>query len=283
MAAKTAGREGDAGVSGESSLDAYFALPLAWNLPATQEELKAAETALQMDWLPELEAVYQQHNGASALAEDWEERWAERLEEDEDAVPALPRLMSLQEVQDFYADTNDFLIPEVRFFWTDDNSNYVGVYVGEILTGAVCFCSHDEQIEVQPIFRTLAEFLSWTVAHPEENLSYSELVPKIYPVLGIDAEYSEEDWRNAQALYAKVTDQDDGESQILAVAMNITPPAQSQVLLPYLDSPDFYVAERAVNILGARRYQPARAGIEGLSVHGVSNAQSAAQRALKQW
>ena len=117
MAAKTAGGEGNSGVSEESRLDAYFALPLAWNLPATQEELEAATAALQMDWLPELEAVYRQHNGASALAEDWEERWAERLEENEDAVPAMPRLMSLQEIQDFYADTNDFLISEVRFFW----------------------------------------------------------------------------------------------------------------------------------------------------------------------
>ncbi|WP_407540962.1 hypothetical protein Q0M94_06125 [Deinococcus radiomollis] len=270
-------------MSATDGLDAYFGLPFAWNPPATQEELKTAGTALQMNWLPELDAMYRQHNGASALATDWEERWAERLEEDEDAMPAAPRLMSLKEVQDSYTGTNDLLIPEVRFFWTDDNSNYVGVYVGDILTGAVCFCNHDEQIEVAPIFRTLADFLAWESAHPEEDLSYSELVPKLYPVLTAESEHSAEDWRNAQALYAKVTDQGNTDSQNLAVAMNITPPTHNQVLMSYLDSPDFYVAERAVNILGARRYQPARTRIEGLSVHGVSNAQSAAQRALEQW
>ncbi|WP_407569573.1 SMI1/KNR4 family protein [Deinococcus altitudinis] len=283
MAAAAAGGEGNAGLSAASGLDAYFGLPFAWNPPATQEELRSAESALQMSWLPELEAMYRQHNGASALATDWEEDRAERLEEDEDAAPAAPRLMSLEEVQDFYTGTNDFLIPEVRFFWTDDNSNYVGVYVGDILTGAVCFCSHDEQTEVAPIFRTLADFLVWVSIHPEEDLSYSELVPKLYPVLTAESEHLTEDWRNAQALYAKVTNQGDADSQTLAVAMNITPPSYNQVLMSYLDSPDFYVAERAVNILGARRYQPARTRIENLAVHGVSNAQSAAQWALKRW
>ena len=56
-------------------------------------------------------------------------------------------------------------------------------------------------------------------------------------MLGTDAEHSAEDWRNAQALYTKVVDHDDGESQILAVAMNLTPPAPQQLTLRVFPSP----------------------------------------------
>ncbi|MFC4454554.1 SMI1/KNR4 family protein [Deinococcus sonorensis] len=258
-----------------------FALPLAWNPPASPEDLERTAEQLRMDWPEEVAALYRQHDGAAGLADDWEDAWAERLDTDEDACPQVPRLMPLDEVRDFYSGTSSFVMPDIRLFWSDDNSNYVGVYVGEVFTGAVCLLHHEEQTEVAPRFHRVSDFLAWMVAHPDEDVFSSTLVPSLYPRVVPDPETSELEWAAAYSLYARADRTTD--NPLLAVAMNATPVEHSSELLSYLDHEDFYIAERAVEILGTRRYLPARKAIEHLAVHGVANARSAALRVLSRW
>nr|WP_246580813.1 SMI1/KNR4 family protein [Deinococcus aestuarii] len=263
-------------------METYFALPFAWNLPATEEELQAAARTLEITWPPEVEVLYRQHNGANGLADDWEEQWAERLNENEDTYPQVPRLMTLPEAEEFHEDSREIMNSEVRFFWTDDNSNYVGVYVFGALAGCVCLFRHDEP-DSSPRFRSIHEFLTITTSNPLLDPFHDEEFTTTYPVLRSDKAYVEGDWNKAEACFALVTDHNDGESQLLASAMILTPYERSDALIPYLGSPDFFVAARAARILGARRYAPAKPLLQQLAQNGVSNARSAAQIALRNW
>lgn len=223
---------------------------------------------MEMRFPEDIRALYERHNGAGHINGD-----AELLS---------PRLMPLAEVQSFFEETREFMNPEVRFFWTDDNSNYVGVYVDGPLLGCVCLVSHSEPNSA-PRFRDVPDYLQAVSARPEVDVFDSCEFATTYPVLSHDARHAEADWQKAQAMYARVKDHNDGESQALASAMALTPYEQSEMLMRYLESPDFWVAERAVDILGARRYAPARDVIERLASQGLANAKTAAQLALKCW
>lgn len=246
----------------------YFSLPFDWNPPADAQKIVQADQALQAPIPRELRTLYEQHNGASGMIED--------------ADLHAPRLMPLEEVQEFYEETRDIMNPEVRFFWTDNNSNYVGVYVAGPLQGCICLVSHSESNSA-PRFRDVSDYLQTVTARPAVDVFDSWEFPTTYPVLSADAQHAEADWQKAQAMYARVEDHNDGESQSLASAMALTPYEQNDVLMRYLESPNFWVAERAVDILGARRYTRAKAIIERIAEQGVANAKTAAQIALKCW
>lgn len=266
-------------MSDSDVLSRYLKLPFDWNAPASAETLKAAEQELQMPLLADIKDIYQRHNGASGLLANWEEQLD--LTEHE-GMNFSPRLLSLAEVTEFFEATEDFMNPEVRFFWTDDQSNYIGVYMAGPLLGAVCLVHHEEPNSA-PRFRDVPDFLLAVLTHPVTDVFDHGEFPTTYPTLLPDPAHVESDWQKAQAMYARVEDHNDGSSQVLASAMTLTPFEQSEVLMPYLDSPDFWVAERAVDILGARRYAPARPIVEKLARYGKGNARGAAELALRCW
>lgn len=262
-------------------LSRYLSLPFDWNAAASREAIEKAERKLQMPLPEAIQAIYQRHDGTSGLVADWAERLGVTQDED-DLMNFSPRLLSLAEVTQFFEATSDFMNPEVRFFWTDDQSNYLGVYVAGPLLGAVCLLHH-EVPNSSPRFRDVMDFLKAVLERPTTDVFDSYEFPTTYPALSPDPVHAVSDWAKARAMFARVEDHQDGSSQALATAMTLTPYEQSEVLVPYLDSPDFWVAERAVDILGARRYAPARPQIEWLAQHGKGNPKLAAQLALRCW
>ena len=63
----------------------------------------------------------------------------------------------------------------------------------------------------------------------------------------------------------------------------MTPKADIDALVEYLDSPDQWVQERAVVILGQHRHPPARAKIEAIAASGTGNGRLAAESVLARW
>lgn len=260
----------------------YFGFPYAWRPPADEVQLQAVAEALAFIWPPELKTLYLKHDGTAPerWAADWEDQWQDRLDEDEDAMPAAPFLMSLEEVAVFYKDTQDLFPRDVRFFWQDDNSNYAGLYVAGPLSGMVCVVNHDGGSFV-PAFRQLQNFLTWLVEHPEEDVFDESLRTPLFPTSAPDPFHDEEDWERAQVLYAAADQAEDNPR--LACAMSLTPYNHSAVLLPYLNHPDFYVVERAVNTLSLRRYEPAYERIRALAEDRHNSSNGAAARAIQTW
>ncbi|MVN89263.1 hypothetical protein GO986_21235 [Deinococcus sp. HMF7620] len=260
----------------------YFNAPYDWRPAATSEQLEAAAQALEITWPDALRSLYEEHDGAGPqrLASDWEEQWEGVLDEDEDARPQAPFLMSLEEAAAWYVSTAELFPADLRFFWTDDNSNYVGVYVRGPLEGMVCVLGHDGGGLV-PVFRTIPSFLDWVDAHPLRDVFTDGALVPAFPGRAPDPLHDEEDWQRALSLYQNAEQREDNPR--LACAMALTPYGQSSVLLPFLDHPDFYVVARAVEILAQRRYTPAYTLIRELAVQPGNRSNGAAERAMRTW
>src|SRR5690349_5121296 len=95
-----------------------------------------------------LSALYRDHNGMGTSAKS-----------------AAMRLMSLDEALDFYRAVRSFGWNGLglRAFWTDDNSNYAGLYVAGPLLDKVCFVDH-EDYDISPVYRSLTSFLATLLA-----------------------------------------------------------------------------------------------------------------------
>ncbi|BCC09469.1 MULTISPECIES: hypothetical protein [Bacillus cereus group] len=90
----------------------------------------------------------------------------------------LIRLLSFEEATEVYLYINeDVNISEVFPLWTDDNSNYVGVYMFGALTGRVYFINHEE-IDLCPVYPNVQTLIKILLESPESN--WCEL-PKYYP------------------------------------------------------------------------------------------------------
>lgn len=263
-------------------MNAYFNSPHAWRSPASEAQLEAAAQALEMMWPEDLRALYLIHDGTAPerLAADWQDQWQVHLDQDEDAWPPGPYLMDLEEAVAWYIATQGVFPEDLRFFWTDDNSNYVGIYVQGPLLGMVCVFNHDGGTFV-PAFRQLQDFLVWTGDHPLDDIFTDPIFSPAFPTAAPDPSHDGADWGRAQTLFAGVEDGED--SPRLACAMSLTPAGHSDVLLPYLNHADFYVVARAVEILTLRRSERAYEHIKALAGDGDYRSNGAAQSAMKVW
>src|SRR4051812_266863 len=88
-------------------------LPYPFNTPATDAELKELERGIGCEIPAEVVQLYRDHNGAG--------RWSR----------FSLRLMSIKEVLKFhqYVESERWTGLGIRFFWTDDNSNHLGLHV----------------------------------------------------------------------------------------------------------------------------------------------------------
>jgi len=129
-------------------IDAYQEAGFARERAASQQALEAAQQELDCLFPEALLALYTDHNGMPA-SKEW-----------------LPmRLMSLEEVTDFHQVVLEYGwdLWGLRVFWTDDNSNYAGLYITGPLAGKVCWIDHGE-IDPTPVYASVRSFLcvlSW--------------------------------------------------------------------------------------------------------------------------
>ncbi|WP_195576728.1 HEAT repeat domain-containing protein [Paenibacillus sp. 1001270B_150601_E10] len=163
----------------------------------------------------------------------------------------------------------------ISWLWTDDNSNYAGVYMDGPMKGMICYLNHEEP-DYSPVFQSIDRFLAAILqAGPD---AYMEELQTDYP--GTLA--GELEWGVVQQLTETVGQLDDEEARVqyLFALMSLTPANKLDTLLPYLDDEDMYVQERVCDIIGYYGYVPAKDKLKWIAEHGSLNGRSAAKRAL---
>lgn len=252
-------------VSIDELIREYHELPLDFNPAATEAELRTLQRRIGVALPVELIALYRDHNGAAPQA-----------------TPAL-RFMSTDEVRAFHAATAEHLWTElgVRYFWTDDNSNYAGVYLDGPLTGRVTFLDHEEP-DLSPCYRSVGSFLRAHLLALEGGLSHAEMAREYPEMRDVHSPDLEDDFGLAKVLEERF---ERGESDELKrfyafAAMALTPPRHTDALLRFLDLDDMWIPERCCEIVGVRRYEPAIPRLIELTKRFQPNTGTAAVLAL---
>lgn len=214
----------------------FRALDLPFNPPASPERCVALSRALACELPAEILALYRDHDGTGGNRGD---------------VPF--RLMSIDEAMEFHGFSkglDEQYGLELRFFWTDDNSNYAGLFVGDPLEGRVCIIDH-EDVDLSPDYRSLRSFLEVMLDAAAEGLDWCEM-PTDYPVdrTGLTPEVrpssaieQHADWAVAQSLIPDLgsrTD-DDRKRYLTYCIMALTPPDHANDLLLFMDDENMWM------------------------------------------
>ncbi|MEK4738765.1 MULTISPECIES: hypothetical protein [Bacillus] len=195
----------------------------------------------------------------------------------------LIRLLSFEEAMEVYLYLHeDVTISEVFPLWTDDNSNYVGVYMLGPLSGRVCFIDHEE-MDLSPVYPNVQTLINTLLESPE--VDWYEL-PKHYPCSkeNTDELQIQQDVHTIKELKNLLKQPElteEKRAHYLFSIMALTPYAQLHEILPLLDDPDMWVQERAAEILDFHRYVPASEKLNWVKEHGQHNGKLAAELALK--
>lgn len=187
----------------------------------------------------------------------------------------------LSEMQQYFAQFSIYqhLLPIA----TDNQSNYWCLYVAGMLRGMVCFLSHEEA-DLTPVFRSLPRFITAVQQHPDAA------EPADFPTVALDfplymasgSVLVGDSRLAAQLREALAAETDEDVRQQLAFAsMALTAPDELGTLYPFLDDEDMYVQERAIELLGRHRYQPAFDHLQRLLTAAAHNGRMAAKRALQ--
>ncbi|GAB1855901.1 hypothetical protein MHTCC0001_07360 [Flavobacteriaceae bacterium MHTCC 0001] len=169
---------------------------------------------------------------------------------------------------------------------TDNNSNYWCLYIGGRLKGTVCYLSHDE-INLEPKFKSITKLINVINKNPDAyDFSDLELQNFDYPKRGdeIDLDNREEIIFGLVNEFEQTSgDKEDIRQQIAFSAMSLVKSEEIEsYIYPFLEDEDMYIQERAINIIGFHKYEPARNKLIELTKTAMANGKSAAGRALKE-
>jgi len=239
----------------------------ALNPPASAAQLQELEESLGCTLPQDLRALYLQHNGM-----------AERGD--------LPfRLMSTKEVVRTYRKFRgeEFVSEEIRFFWTDDESDYAALYVSGPAAGRVCVLGHEE-VDFSPVFRSVASFYRALIAAAARGQDAYEMLETPG---GPEPEGSPQEQAADLALaehffarYATEVDPDARQRHAFA-GMQLLPKSESHRLLDWLRAEDMWIQERACTLLGRRGYTAAIPALAEVARTGKHNGRVAALVALR--
>ena len=193
------------------------------------------------------------------------------------------RLMPLDEVAMLHSFVEDFgwAARGLRVFWTDDNSNYAGLYVLGPLLGKVCFINHEET-DLSPVYASLPSFLAVMASSQPEALDWYQF-PREYPAAGPskNPQAARQDWEIVQSFRPLYEAAEDEERTYYAFCMMaLMPFEQTASLLAFTHDEYMYIQERACQILGLRRYEGAVERLAEVARAGKHNGRMAAIIAL---
>jgi len=165
-------------------------------------------------------------------------------------------------------------------FWTDDNSNYAGVFLAAPLRGRVFFLDHDEPDDA-PRFRSIESFCRSTLAAAEKD--WSDMVTD-YPRLTDPADIDGDEDRAVAIAYLRdlpAACSADAYAVFAYCALNLLPPRDFALALPLFDSTDMWGQERACKMIGLWRRAEAVPDLLRVARTGMSNGRVEAVRALQ--
>lgn len=223
--------------------------------------------------------LYQDHDGSPSLPRQGEAWLPARLLPIDEAVETQQMLAQ--------ATADEPSTGDVAWLWTDDNSNYVGIYTSGLLQGWLVKLNHEEPI-LTPAYRSVTAFLSrlLTVAPgtaEEDDAAYDIVaIPREVPTTEDDPANDETD----RALARSFRELFEGEAnpdlrRLYAMcAICLTPVSDTASVVQFLSDKDMWTPEAAVVLMEIRRFGNRVEDLERLAREGTPNGDSAAMRLL---
>jgi hypothetical protein len=216
--------------------------------PATVEACHLLQAALACELPEELLALYRHHDGETLH---------------EGALPGEPlavRLMSIREVQKAKPmfDEMGWTALGYRFFWTDDNSNYVGLAVEAPLTGLLGIGFHDDP-DLSPRYRTIRSFLHALLSAPKESLLWDLATDYPSDAARVADASHERDLELARQVWTRVeraVDLPDRQHWAKCL-MTVMPWEGTPELVRLLALRDSFITQQACAAIARRRHGPA--------------------------
>jgi len=194
------------------------------------------------------------------------------------------RLLNPTEAAQAITDLRGFGVPfednELGTFWTDDNSNYVGVFASGQLAGRVFKIDHEE-ISPEPCWRSIESFYDALLDGRDAGLDWCDLATD-YPRHATDQAPADDALASRLfALHAEQPGSAAGQRAVhQALALSSAATHEAQVV-SLLQSDDMWVQERAVQILGHWCRETAIPSIVEVVRSGQHNGRVAGIAALK--
>jgi hypothetical protein len=174
----------------------------------------------------------------------------------------------------------DLLDETAGLFWTDDNSNYGGVFLARPLSGRVFFLDHEEPNDA-PRFRNVQSFCRSMLGAIDHE--WVEMATD-YPRLTDPADIENDEDRSIAVGYLRrlgATQSPDEYSRLAHHALNLLPPQDFALALPLFGSDDMWVQERTCQVMGLWRCVDAIPDLLRVGQTGMGNGRVAAVRALQ--
>lgn len=205
-------------------------------------------------------------------------------------VWAPARLFPVDEAIETNADCADYLdgmpkVGNVVLLWSDDNSNYLGVYTSGLLTGWLTILDHEEPAMV-PAYRNVNAFYERLIATlpgtTSRDFAACDLptIPRELPLLVDDPMYDDGVLANTfRSLYER--EQDEDLRRLYAMcSICLTPVRDTKDVLTFCQDHDMWTPAAAVHLLEFRQFTDGIEELERLALEGCMNGDSAAMRQL---
>lgn len=171
------------------------------------------------------------------------------------------------------------LDPDILILWSDDHSNYGGVYFRGRLAPRVVLIDHEEP-ELTPHYFSVESFVAARRNGAADGLSWYEL-PTDYPVLSATQYPLLESDRELALEYLEAFRQDPESIESAFHALNLLPPHDFHLIRELVWAEDMWIQERACEIIGRRNYEQAIDDLYQVALRGGHNGRVAAILALK--
>jgi len=248
------------------------------NMPASTEDLRDLEHAI--GGLPDQVLIlYRDHNGSAQLPQVRDRKLAARLMPIEEVITTQAALNRLRDSLP--------TIGALAWLWSDDNSNYCGVYMDGPLRGWLCILDHEEPI-LTPAFRSIESFMSRLLseARQTEQSGACDIpsVPRGVPGSVPDGGNDKSDLQLALHFREQYNAESLEAMRRLCAFCSIclTPYGSTAEVTPFLEDRDMWIPEAAVRLLELRHWEGGTEQLEKLAREGSPNGDTAAMRLLAQ-
>jgi hypothetical protein len=248
-----------------------------FNPPAMTNDLVKLQESLGVP--PEdVRLLYQDHDGSDHLPRVDGASLAARL------MP-IAEVIKTRDAMEAYANALP-KVGEIAWLWTDDNSNYCGVYTDGMLRGWLCVLDHEEPM-LTPAFRSIASFMSRLLADAitEEGERGASDLPQLrreIPRTSDDSSHLQQDRELALKFRQRYSEETDDDLRRLFAFCSIclTLVEDTKDVIVFLRDKDMWTPEAAVRLLEIRRWLGEVEQLEELALEGKPNGDGAAMRLL---
>ena len=251
-----------------AAIDRYLALEADWLPPATDSELASLERLLNGS-IDVLWRLYSQANGSVTSPGI--------------GGGCLPlRLMPIHEVLQLQGELSS--IPYVHLYrpiwvFTDDTSNYAGVYTAQPLRAYATILDHDED-DASPRWVGVESLLRSAMSlNGDEYACDTPAMQSDLPCSTRPTVYEEAFAKSLLVLARDEPDHDLCRAQVFMAARFVSPP-RAEVLSVFLQDQDMWIPERVAEMYGDWGWEPSVNALAALAERGVPNGDVAAVRAL---